>query len=323
LSELESRYRDAQIDGRYGVARFSASLPIQTSPEAPGKSSRPRGTRSFSYVASDGREKLHLASTTPFDQLKDPKRYIDSVVVSAGSHQFTVSRHAPGEPYFLTGSEMGTVPSIFQLYRGRVKNAAYCPAGFSDFPEYANSQQFKITEVSHIFDSGRPVTTVVFEYLPNGGNKPQIKGWIRLDTAMNWIIRDYEITVTNTQPDKSTVVSSLSGSITYKQEKGTPIPVRVRCDQSQDNNVQKKRFYTAELFEIDRFELGRVPPGDFSLAAFGLGDFEQPSARGANRVPYYLIFGALIALFLSAVLAKIARSFKRKDARSATVGSSS
>ncbi len=317
LRELEACYRNAQIDGRESTYKRSASLPIQGASDTSQKPPRERGFRGFFYVFSEPNEKLWLTNAKYFNRLKEPKLYIDSVIVSAGSHQFMVSRRAPGGPYFLVRSENGTViPYNVQTFRHRVKNAPYCLAGFPDFVEYVNSPQFHVTEVSNTTDSGRALTKVVFEYAPNDFKKPNMEGWLRLETSFNWVIRDYEISVTHTKPGQPPIISHISGSVDYRQEQGTPIPIRIKYDGWDDFSTKKKRFFEDTLYELDRFALGATPSEDFSLAAFGLGDFERPSARASNRIPYYLVVGALVALLISAALARIARLYRNRNSES-------
>ncbi len=318
LSELEAHYRNAQIDGRHSTARYYVNLPVRNTDDGPQKSPRERGSRGFSYVFSNGNEKLRFTNAKPFSQLKDPKHYIDSVFVNAVSQQFMVSRRAPNDAYFLTRNDSGgATPNNVRRLRSQVRDCAYCPAGFSRFPEYANSPHFKVTEVTRQIDSGRPITKFVFEYRPNNLEKPNIEGWVRLEASMNWVIRDYEIVVTNTAPDHPPLVSHITGSVSYKQEQAAAIPIQVKYDEWYDNTPKMIRSFEDTLYEIDRFVLGAVPPGDFALAAFGLDDFERSSGRATYRGTHVLIICGVIALLISAVLARFARSYRRKDKDSA------
>jgi hypothetical protein len=157
----------------------------------------------------------------------------------------------------------------------------------------------------------------MFRYLPNDEKNPNMEGWFRVDSSLNSVIRDYEIKVTHHAFDQARkLVSQISGSILYKVENGTPVPVEVNYKEEHDNQVQHRRFVDVRTYEINRFVLGPTPAAEFTLAAFGLGDFERPSARSTSRGPYLLLVIAGAALFLSLVLSRLARSrwIKRADA---------
>jgi len=64
--------------------------------------------------------------------------------------------------------------------------------------------------------------------------------------------------------------------------------------------------------EISRFEFGATPAHEFTLAAYGLGDFENPSGRKISRVPYYAAAIALAAFLAGIVLQRIARAGRRR-----------
>jgi hypothetical protein len=67
----------------------------------------------------------------------------------------------------------------------------------------------------------------------------------------------------------------------------------------------------ARRYEISRFEFAATPAQEFTLAAFGLGDFREPSGRHVSRVPYYAGAIALIAFFAAIALRQIARASRR------------
>ena len=67
-------------------------------------------------------------------------------------------------------------------------------------------------------------------------------------------------------------------------------------------------------YQIDRFVLGPIPAEEFTLAHFGLGDFEAPSSRSPTRFGYYALAVAIAAALVSVALAWFARRTRSERA---------
>ena len=310
LNEQRARYCDARIDGRITGRMYW----LKASKRGSGKASplfvfegesppEMKSGSGFSYAFSGGSEKLRTINNNPSHRL-------DSVLVSTDSIEFLVRRAVPGGPYFLAQSKPKTADlRVLKPYRNRVKNASYCVGSLPDFPEYVSSPNFRVMQVSRTTDSGRPVTKVHFQYSSNEkkNNVTDIGGWFRLETSMNWGVRDYEFKRTVIEPGKEKWVTQFSGSISYKQENGPPVPIQVKFKSAQNDGQVEEVIY-----DIDDFVLGPTPAEAFTLASFGLGDFERPSTRGTNFATYYALIFGVAALVASAALAWMGKSLRRR-----------
>ena len=74
----------------------------------------------------------------------------------------------------------------------------------------------------------------------------------------------------------------------------------------------KVTLESTRKWEISKFEFTATPAEEFTLAAYGLGDFENPSGRKSSRVPYYAALIAVVALSIGIVLHRIAISGRQQ-----------
>ncbi len=300
LSRFQETYRDVQIDGVYGhsLSRMNSNKSL---PELV----RPAHPIEFFYVFSDGRQKLKIKRTTP--------EFYDGALVHADNQQFLVRRASPQAPYFLERVDSTSEPRFnFKEFLVNVRNAPYSPSGFGRFAEYVNSPDFKVREVARSVDGGDSFVRVDFEYLPAKEGTPKrsggpiyqrLEGRLYLDPSMNWVIRKYDIQARDVFGGGKEVLLHTVGAVQYRQDGVTAIPTVIDYKLTVD-----EKMIQAWRYEISRFALASTPPEEFTLAAYGLGDFEQPSARTTNRTAYYAMAVGIAALLISLLLSRLARS---------------
>ena len=306
LDRQRARYHDARADVKssgqvvIGKKTSQGANTTQTQPESsPGSISF-----SFSLVRSGVNENLRF--------VRAGRNPADRVVGARASYAFRVRRETPGGPYMLDRSETkGEGDAGWKMtekLQPRVLDAPYSPAGFSRLSAYVMDPQFQVKQVVHTTGSGGPAIKFFFRYRPNQREKPNLEGWVRLEGASDWVIRDYELEANlwGLDREKKRVdrVDKRSGSILYTQKDGVSVPSEIRYTDRRSTGTFEDMVY-----QIDNFTLGPTPAEEFTLAAFGLEDFERPTARATNRGTYYLskLFGATVPAMSFVISAAIAR----------------
>ncbi len=180
---------------------------------------------------------------------------------------------------------------MIETLRPRVLDAHYQPGGLIDFPAYVMDPRFEVKQVVRTTDPGGTAIKFFFRYFPSQPKEPNIEGWVRLEGESDWVIRDYELEVTfrGVDQEKKSVelVSKRSGSILYKPKDGLSVPSEIKYREERSTGTVED-----STFQIENFALGPTPEEEFTLAAFGLGDFARPTARSTHQGTYYLaIFG--------------------------------
>jgi hypothetical protein len=146
---------------------------------------------------------------------------------------------------------------------------------------------------------------LVFEYLARDEKKTAIAGWLSLEPSMNWVIRNYEFETRIVRVSKgkeSPYVTHVTGSVHYRDGIEPAQPIDINVERVVDNKRVLKGTY-----ELSKFIVAPTPPVEFTLAAYGLGDFEKPSGRSPNRAAYYAMAIAAVALLISFVLSRIVK----------------
>jgi hypothetical protein len=306
VHELRATYSNVRIDGSIRTvfpipASAKERAGAREGRDTAGGPQRVRENMGFSYTYCDGKERV-----SRFLQ-PGPK---ESVFVSAGDTQFGLAHANPQGPYVLRNlSKGGQEIRVVDVLRRRVRDAPYRPAGVYRFDEYVDSPQFKIEKVSRVKEAGQELTRVVLHYLPPGEREQRIDGHIDLDESMGLVIRSCELELRWSTPQGPAHVV-VGGSVNYKEQNGKAVPTEVNFSQhavpSNANNVTYQWEY-----RITRYSLESTPPEQFTLAAFGLGDYQrtlsQVHARSAYRTSVIAV-GALLAAF---VLFRIGRSIQK------------
>ena len=309
LQQLEGTYGDGvRIEGRVRLERHmeppaGKSWPVQVTK----RSITDSPWHPFVYSSSGGNSMVGSSGRTG-------DAYHEGAEIKEGEHTFMVKRTAPDGLYSLVDSDKkdndSRTPSESPE---RLKRAPYCPWSRLDFPAYVRSQDFKISEVIRTEEADKATVKVSFNFKPTEKTQPSLEGFLRLDPNANWVLTDFEIDATSPPSAKYRIVSKETGTTRYRQENGHALPVEVHYKNVGRSSVGDK-FEEME-YQIDRFELGLIPAEEFTLAHYGLGDFEAPAPRSVNHLGYYAMALAVAAGLISFVLARLARD-KRGQAAS-------
>jgi prepilin-type N-terminal cleavage/methylation domain-containing protein len=294
----QTAFGDACVDGVMHSRRYRLDSPRKKSDGAPPQDDPRIGTLAFSYCRSGDKEKVDITN---------PDRGSGRVYVNAGSRRFRLRRASPGGPYALDDiADTSESWDMFQLFRARVKDAAYCVGGLSRFPSYVQDSAFHVVSVSRTFESGKSVVKLQFQYRPSPNGSPTIDGWMCLDPTINWAIRSCDVVHTVTDRNREKVSSHFSGAIAYLSVDSVAVPSEIKY-----KNVRNNKTVEEVVYEIHSFVRGPAAAGAFELAAFGLGDFEQLTRQNPNRVAYYAAALGGAALLISLLLSWWARHAQR------------
>ena len=68
-----------------------------------------------------------------------------------------------------------------------------------------------------------------------------------------------------------------------------------------------RKFERRYQFQLEECSTDPIPDSEFTLAAYGLGDVEQPPGAPTNTLPYWAFGFAIVAMAISVVLKRMAR----------------
>jgi hypothetical protein len=291
-------------------------------PSQPAKS--PRRTfrvNKLSLILSEGNEKIVvIGEDADVAAEKDKKEEADStanrhaarIVVDGVTQAFIVGNARPGAPYFLERSDPpGSYTVDKERYRRLILAAPYCPGHLAEFPECVNSPNFKVSGVAPVSDSGGQLLRASFEYSPTDQKKRRLSGWLDVDPAMNWAVRNYEIQARN--PAKKPELTKFVGTAGFTRN-GEAVVLATSDSTSRTGN-EDYTYSVKRTVEISKFEFVATPSQEFTLAAYGLGEFENPSRRRSNRTALYAAAAAAGCLAVGIVLNRRAKASRPKRAQ--------
>jgi hypothetical protein len=320
---FQEAYRNVHVDGvnTLKVERFRP-------PKSPAIPRIRQSTLNFSYMRTGADQKLALTREGPVrpddEDTGKPQdvvvasEFVNLVYVDSGKHAFTVSRKSPGSAYYLSRSDKsGSEDRQTSVYRRKILEAPFNPGGCSEFPACLLSPQFKVTDVERASGPEGSLVKAGFDYNPGHRNR-QLRGRVCFDTssASGWFLREFEFEVID-PGRKEAGVGKIAGSVRYEKRAGVPVPIEGITNESVGEKVPTA---TVTLrIQYSKFEFVETPPAEFTLAAYGLGDFESPSRRKANPTPYYAALVAVVALALGAILQRTAGARRRRGEASREV----
>lgn len=232
--------------------------------------------------------------------------------VANEDYSFTLKRTARGSPWTIASVDTSSEHGALGDARKGVDTWSTKPVSFAwSFPGPAPSPEaagFHIKRASLALREGAELVKVEFAYRPQGNPSPRVpvvvEGWVLLDAANYWIIREDELQITlrNTKQGPWRVAHTYA----YKQAEGNfPILTSiVGRSKIPDTSYDAESIYRFDL------RLADAPQSDFTMSAFG---FPEPvgTARG---YPWYLVVGVTgLALVVLAVLLR-AWAKRRKTA---------
>ena len=213
-------------------------------------------------------------------------RYSELVMVRS-EISFWVRRSKQGGPFMLGDVKTSGPPRALVVYKAMLVDLPYVPTGAqSEFPECVWSKEFAIRDVTTSSDSEGPLVKAAFEYIPADKSKTKMRGWIALDPSRNWAISAMK-SPGSTRPALGERTNPSAKRLGRSSPRLGPLQscgwhLRTDCVRwnfIRDHGRYHLRRHARAAVEFTRFDVAAVPDGEFSLAAFGLGDFENPSTR--------------------------------------------
>ena len=295
--DFDSLYKNVRIEGTHVATR-----PNRT----PAKDQETSPTRTinsgFSYAQSGPHEKLLLSPPDPAGS--------GTAVVRSGDRRFRLMRKGThGSWYVETDLNSDDDWPALMRYRSWLIESPYNPGCIPRFREYLDSPEFKIRQVSHSTEGGVELAKAVFEYVPQDTKKPRLEGWLRADPARNWAIHDYDFNVrlvSIREGTKSEASIRNKGFVNYRQEDGRLIPAEIEVSKhAQNGNI------VTDHTSVAQFLFASSPPEEFTLSAFGLGDYELTVGQAQARSTYRMIALALGAFLAAFFLFRMGRSIQK------------
>jgi hypothetical protein len=250
----------------------------QWSDAKPGRPER-EATLEMAYGAGGNREKHVLIrrdlSTTP---------YFERVFLERTGRTLILERLDPARPFYIRWiTKPSEVPDGLAPTdrRNMVVRAAYSIGGIL-IPTILDSPSFQITKLGRVDrDADLPDRVVFKSRIENTKSSPEIEGWLLLDPKRDWAVREYEVRIGSPANPDSLVV--MSGTARYSDEAGqSPLPEEV-------TSVTRSGGGAGTGQHRIHFEARRrtnEPPAavDFTLAAYGLGDYPWDGDGEAQSV---------------------------------------
>ena len=135
------------------------------------------------------------------------------------------------------------------------------------------------------------------------------EGWLRVDPRSGWLLQDYFVKTQLTGPPR--VLAKSDGAITYRPADGSIAPSVITHHRT--NEVLDKVLEDNEEVRVTKWAFTPTPREEFTLAFYGLGDFEKPGAPRGSRMAYWAAGIAVACLLISAVLAVFVRSRRKTE----------
>jgi hypothetical protein len=232
------------------------------------------------YSASDGFER--------FEFFEGGDSGLHRVLLKGNGLNF-VSRQSPGDSSYYI--EHDSLPERYDRFMSEFKSVSVDSpyrVGTNHLLEIVNSKHFKLHSVKQLGDRSEDLVQVDFENLPNNERMANSTGSMILDPQRGWALSSYHFhLVPFRHPDRTT---DYSGSISYEPGSVSPKPQRVKVERIQPNSTQRYDS-TPEYWDTSP-----VPAAEFSLQAFGLGDFLKPVPR-QERSPFpFWILGTVLGV---------------------------
>ena len=224
---------------------------------------------------------------------------------------FWISRKSESHNYSL--NDYGPFPSVFKVFLDDHKRLSFS-ASYSIGNEYVHimmeSGRFVVRKATRITQNDKPLIRVEFDHTP-ADPKTQIygmTGWFLVDPAHNWAVVEHEVKKNDlVNPKDKQVNEVISGSVRYSNREGCtlfPEDVSLTILSLLPDGRKFERRYQ---FQLEECSTDPIPDSEFTLAAYGLGDVEQPPGAPTNTLPYWAFGFAIVAMAISVVLKRMAR----------------
>ena len=293
VKQYETVNSTIQIEGTLSVSKFRKV-----------KGSEGKVDVHIKYLSSNGQERL-IRGDKKEDNQKDFGRAVD---VLGSDRNFTLVRSSPEEAYRiqeLISDSKARRSKLVNPFLGYTVDSPYTLGGIPILP-MIESKDFDFIKIETINNKDNLRVRLEFVYdLSNSGRPGKRRGWMIFDPKNKWVVCEYDYKTTfNKIPD---FMASFSGMNRYKIE-GDRVPLPEEVTGTMTTFQSGKEVTRDEYhFQAERLSTDPIPDSEFTLAAYGLGDVEQPPGAPTNTLPYWAFGFAAVALGISVVLKRMAR----------------
>ena len=225
-------------------------------------------------------------------------------------YSFKLSREGGSSAYSIASFEKnvnGKSPMETREMGLRLSMYLDAPTGLYVFPisSILADPRFSLERVSQAVEKNKQLVKIEFNVKADG-QREGYKAWLLVSPAEAWTLYAYDM---RTDRNKDHVY----GTLEYGE------PLRGFATPKRVVHVRDKRGGTTpteiQTYDIEEIRFVDVPESDFTLAAFGLPDVQQPGKRSyASQTGFWFLTLSILSLVI-AVLFKLTSSIlKRKNA---------
>ncbi|WP_148259718.1 hypothetical protein [Isosphaera pallida] len=265
-------------------------------------SSESRDETHIAYSLVNGRERIILEEK----DLENQKISVGSVTVLGCDRNFSLVRNSPKEAYriqeLVIPDSKAKRSQLASPYLTFSVDTPYTLAGLP-VSLMIESSEFRFIKIERINKNGNTRVQVEFDYdRSRPGKTSRIRGWVNFDPKNKYSVCEYNFTDTVDGANYN-----YQGNSIYEfDENQVSLPQEVVCVETffqSSKEIWKKEY----RFQAERLSTDPIPDSEFTLAAYGLGDVEQPPGAPTNTLPYWAFGFAAVALGISVVLKRMAR----------------
>lgn len=221
-------------------------------------------------------------------------RFHEAVLLHAPPRAYAIRRDESKGPYSIKGVERvdGIIDDGYRKIANGMFRAPLSMHGLY-LPDLFDDTGFKFRRITEARTGGERLARIDFEYRPANGRATN-DGWLLVDPTRSWALRRFEYHFTAVgRPG-----FSLKGECRYEgSQDGVPLLRSASLIESYPEGV----VYTYDS-NITKIEHASTPPESFTLAAYGLGQFEKPVGASTNTTAYWFYALATVALIAGAML---------------------
>ena len=295
IEGVKSVYRKATAPTREGAGQADSKAPAT---DASGAKLVHR--ISFIYLLSDGNEKI----TRGIDD--NPTLF---TIVQTPRHSFALEQITPPDsPYTLRRLEgEGESMKELRFVHDEVSRAAVAPYGFPDYPKRVTSGSLTFSRVSRVTDGSKRTVKCEFKIDLPDKFQTSAEGWVELDETLGLAIRGSEFHMFRNIPNGQKLHAVFGGRVEYQPDGGKAVPSRL----FQHTYTIPAWLGSNREIEITNFSFEKADPAEFTLAHYGLADYERTIGQVERRRSYWSAGVSVAAIVVAFVLFRIGRSIHK------------
>ena len=297
MRKLEEMYSQVQIEG---VLDFQGRLSKTENREAMSTTAK----MTFRFASADGRRRsVILPQPRQGRSREDPNSLAEIVFITDLDRAYQLRRKLRSDDYVAFYAGKAPQPSWVQDFHENAFARAPFTVAATPLSQLLDAPDFAINRVVNEVRGGRRLTRVDFDKSPPTKQGTALSGWFLLDSENGWVVREFEVQIKPFENPGFLAVNR--ATVQYDEispaRAKSPVLVTFSIDRPNDGHVEVYRF------QPERIVFAPLRPGEFTPAAFGLGD-AMSTADSTSALPlHWAAFGAafiLLCLRISLVAIK-------------------